>query len=487
MSNLKLKLEIPKKLAPFLTKKKRFKIAYGGRGGAKSQTFAGILLMQAQTEGIKVGCFREYQNSIEDSVHALLSGEIGRLNIPGYNINKTYIDNDSGGGFRFKGLSRSPDTVKSMFGFKKFWLEEAQSVSQQSLRLLTPTLREADSEAWFSLNLMSSADPISQKFIEPFKAELDQHGYYEDDLHLIVKVNYYDNPWFPKTLDLERLHDLKTLTRAEYDHIWLGAYNDSVEGAIIPAEWFDAAVDAHINLGFKPQGVKVVSFDPSDEGADDKALVVRHGSVITAAETMTTGDSADGMRWAITRAIEERANLFVWDCDGLGVALKFLVTEGLDHKGIDYAMYKGSESPFMPDALYDGESSGGKDQRKKNKEVFRNRRAQYYWALRDRFFNTYRAVVKKEYVNPDKMISISSDIKALNAMKSEVCRVPRKYNSNGLIQIMSKQDMKRIKIKSPNMSDACKMSLFVPRDILSTGLTAADARQMYEQYARPRC
>ena len=77
------KMQIPKKLQPFL-KPKRIKCAVGGRGSGKSMSFADICLMDAQTKGIKTACFREFQNSIDDSVHALLKSEIDRLNLQGF-------------------------------------------------------------------------------------------------------------------------------------------------------------------------------------------------------------------------------------------------------------------------------------------------------------------------------------------------------------------------------------------------------------------
>ena len=241
-------LQIPRKLQPFLTTRKRYKVAYGGRGAAKSMSIAGALSHKAQVERALIGCIREFQNSLEDSVYALMKAEINRLKIRGFKVLTNKIDHKDGGGMRFRGLSRSIEAVKSMFGFKYFWLEEGQFISDDSLKILTPTLREAGSELWISANPLSSADPFSQRFILPFQRELDLNGFYEDDMHYIVKVNYCDNPWFPDVLEAERQRDYKTLPRALYDHIWKGAFNDSVEDSIIKAEWFDAAVDAHKKL-----------------------------------------------------------------------------------------------------------------------------------------------------------------------------------------------------------------------------------------------
>jgi phage terminase large subunit len=108
----------------------------------------------------------------------------------------------------------------------------------------------------------------------------------------------------------------------------------------------------------------------------------------------------------------------------------------------------------MPDEK--GKSS---EVQRTNKDTFKNKRAQYYWSLRDRFYNTYRAVEKGEYVDPDLMISLSSEIPFLEKLRSEVCRIPKKPNGNGLIQILNKDEMKRLKIPSPNMADSLMMSM----------------------------
>lgn len=345
-----------------------------------------------------------------------------------------------------------------MEGFNRFWVEEGQSISEDSLRMLTPTLRTKDSECWFSLNPMSSADPISQRFLEPFINRLGETGYYEDDLHLIVRINWRDNPWFPAELEKERLYDYGRLSRAEYDHVWEGAYNDTIEGALVPAEHFDAAINAHIKLGFKPQGVKVLAHDPSDEGADDKAICIRHGSVITHLETLSEGDCSTGMDWALNKALDHACDLFVWDTGG-GMGLKRQVTDALDMKRIDYAVFNGGAGVDRPDEFYG--DMGTDNRARTNKHSFRNKRAQYYWDMKDRFMHTYLAVEKGVYCNPDKLISISGDIQNIAAIKSEVCRVPRKFNPSGLLQVMSKPEMKKLKIKSPNMADSLMMSLFL--------------------------
>lgn len=461
------KMQIPRKLLPLIQKKKRFKIVIGGRGSGKSMTFADVFLMDAQTKGIKTACFREYQNTIDDSVLALLSEEITRLGLQGFDCQTQKIMYGGEDAFKFRGLARNPEGVKSMHGFKRFWVEEAQTISFNSLKALTPTLRTEESEIWMSANPMSSADPFSQRFIKPYERQLLKDGYYEDDLHLIIMINYPDNLLFPKVLEQERAHDQAHLSRALYEHIWLGKFYDEVENTIIPVEWFDSAIDAHEKLGFKATGAVIASHDPSDTGGDAKGYACRHGSVVLDIADNEHGDVNEGMDWAIARAINHRADWFVWDCDGMGVSLKRQVDESLSGKQMDYFMFKGSEMAEDAEAIYIDVDSNDSAKRKTNRDTFINRRAQYYWKLRDRFLHTFKAISKGEYIDPDNMISLSSSIDCLDQLRAEVCRIPLKRNNNGKIQIMTKLEMskKPYELPSPNMADSLMMCLFSPKPV----------------------
>jgi len=449
-------MKIPQKLARFEAVPKRYKIAIGGRGSGKSMSIADLCLMDAQVKGIKTACFREYQNSIDDSVHALLGAEIDRLDLQGFEVQSTLIKCAGQDAFKFRGLARNPEGIKSMHGFQRFWVEEAQTISFSSLKAITPTLRTDDSEIWMSANPRSSVDPFSQRFIQPFEKQLRRDGVYEDDLHLIVWVNHDDNPMFPSVLESERVNDQRTMSAALYRHIWEGDYYDEVEDTIIPVEWFDAAIDAHVKLGFKPEGAVIASHDPSDEGGDSKGYALRHGSVFLKVSEKITGDVNEGMDWAIEQALNDRADWFVWDCDGLGVSLKRQVDQSLDGKKVERMMFKGSESPEDAELLYQNGN--------KNRDTFLNKRAQYWWKLRDRFYATHRAI-KGEYIDPEELISLCSSIECLDQLRSEVCRIPQKRNNNGKIQIMSKIDMakKPYQIPSPNMADAMMMAMFSPK------------------------
>jgi phage terminase large subunit len=455
-----MQVKINQKLERLLTTHKPVKVAVGGRGSGKSLGFGDIFTVKMLTEGADIYCLREFQDSIQDSVHKVFKGSIEeRLNLKGWDVQENRIIAPNGARTVYKGANRNPDAMQSAQGFKYSWFEEAHRASQASIDKLLPTIiRNKGAECWFSANPQSSADPFSQRFVVPYQDELYSKGIYEDDMHCIVLINWKDNPWWNDEQEALRQWDYKHQSRAHYDWIWEGKFNDTVENAIIDAEWFDAAIDSDKALGFEPRGQIVASFDPADEGGDAKGYALRHGSVFLKVDKMTTGDSIDCLDWAISNAIQDNADLFVWDCDGIGSGMKETITRSFKGKHTKLEMFKGSSIADNPNAIYQDYSTDIKNQRT-NRQTFKNNRACRYWKLRDRFFKTYEAVVKGKYHDPDELISLRSDMPELQSIRAEVCRIPRKFNTSGFIQMLDKPTMLSRGIKSPNMADAMMMSL----------------------------
>lgn len=488
------KIYLAEKMERVLTSDKRFVIIIGGRGSGKSVQAVDIAIHRIADFGHKVYGLREYQESIEDSVHSLFDAEVKRLNYEGFTVQKNTVFHKSGGMTKYRGLSVNPESIKSASAFNLFLAEEAAKLSDSSLTHLTPTARNAakpglpgqviesesedelkDVQMFFIANPQSKADPFSQKFLVPFWNDILRDGYYEDDLHLIVRVNYTDNPWFMQSgLDGERLNDKKILSTAKYNHIWEGDFLDDVENSIISVDMFNACIDAHIKLGFEPTGAIVVSHDPSDDGNDPKGIAVRRGSVFLDVDEYLDVDAFMGIKMACDRARAEIADYFTWDADGMGATLRDHVTKYTAGMKTDKNMFRGSGSVDNPEAIYDWKNMGeGTRNNKTNKETFLNKRAQYAWMLRDRFYKTWRSVTFGEYCNPDEMISLSSNIKCIDVLRSQVCRIPKVANNNGKIQIMSKKDMReKLKLPSPNMFDCMMMSL----DISDTMINKAPIR-----------
>jgi phage terminase large subunit len=430
-----------------------------------------VMLMFAD-QGERICCTREFQNSIDDSVHEGLKEEIQRLGIEdSFETQAQKILAASGGEMFYKGLARNITSLKSISGVNKLWIEEGESVSERSLKVLTPSIRstaaaneegEDPPEIWITMNRGSKDDAIAKKYLARAEEALAACGRYEDDMIMVVEMNYRDNPWFPPELEMERLDDLENLSEAEYMHTWEGHYYDEVDFAIIKQSWFNSAIDSHLIEGkqWEAAGQKVVAYDPADEGKDAKGYALRHGSVFLDIDCKADGDFIDGFDWALDKAIHAQADVFTWDCDGMGIGGKLQVQQKLDGKRITQHTFKGSEGADEPDRYYMPNENDTKQNSKTNKDTFKNKRAQYYVALKDRFFNTYRSVVKGQYVDHDTMISISSTIPKLNEIRAEVCKIPEKPGgSNGRIQILSKEEMRKMEIKSPNMADAMMMAM----------------------------
>ena len=467
MANIDLR--VTDKIAWLLSKPKRIKIAVGGRGSSKSIGVGDIMLMLCDS-GERICCTREFQNSIDDSVHESLKQEVERLGVEGITTTNNNINSASGGEIFYKGLARNITSLKSLAGVNRLWIEEGESVSDRSLKVLTPSVRssagdEGDPpEIWITMNRGSSEDAIAKKYLSRAEESLARTGYYEDDLIMVVEVNYTDNPWFPQELEQERADDERNLSSDEYDHIWKGHYNDTVDNAIIKKSWFDAAIDAHIKLGIKPTGAVVTTFDPADTGGDAKGYASRKGILYTDIDEIVAENGNIACDMATSRAVEANTDLFVWDGDGMGALLRQQIATSFNGIKCELRMYKGSNEVEDKLSKYDGlHSLSSKDKPKTNADMFYNKRSQYYMKLAQRFYNTYEAVVNGKYIDPDTIISISSDIKLINKLRAEVCRIPRKPNGAGKIQLMTKKEMKdKHDINSPNMADCLAMGEELP-------------------------
>lgn len=204
-------IELPEKLLFFLTDKKRYKVAYGGRGSAKSWTVARCLILNAIKSKVRILCTRQLQTSIKDSVHKLLCDSINDLKLNEYfNITRDAITCINGSEFIFKGLQNQTNEIKSMEGINFCWCEEAQSISEDSWQILIPTIRKEGSEIWITFNPDREEDATYQRFIKNTPPN-----------SIIELVNYYDNPWFPDVLRKE-MEYCKEVDFGKYEHVWLG-------------------------------------------------------------------------------------------------------------------------------------------------------------------------------------------------------------------------------------------------------------------------
>lgn len=229
-----IQIEIPEAFYYVFEGEARYRGVYGGRGSAKSRSFALMALIKAYEKKRRILCARELQNSIKESVHQLLIDQIERYELPGFTVGESFIRHVNGSEFIFKGLRANPQEIKSLEGVDICWIEEAQSVSKASWDVLIPTIRSEGSEIWVTFNPEDEEDPTSQLFVENPPPDSK-----------IIKVNYDQNPWFPDELEKERQHCQKTDPDA-YDHIWLGNYKRLNKGGKVVYNWSQANIDGFI-------------------------------------------------------------------------------------------------------------------------------------------------------------------------------------------------------------------------------------------------
>ena len=223
----------------------RYKGAHGGRGSGKSHFFAESLIeAHIMDPASRSVCVREVQKSLAQSVKRLLELKIESLNAGAYfEVQEAVIKSKRGDGMIiFQGMqNHTSDSIKSLEGYDRAWVEEAQSLSQRSLDLLRPTIRKPGSELWFTWNPSSADDPIDQLL----------RGDTPPPDSAVVEVNWQDNPWFPDVLRAEMEYDRKR-DPDKYAHVWAGGYLAHSNARVFRnwrVEEFEAPADAMFRLG----------------------------------------------------------------------------------------------------------------------------------------------------------------------------------------------------------------------------------------------
>lgn len=221
------RIELPPKLIPIFVGEADVRGSYGGRGSAKTRSFAKMTAVraymwaQAGRKGI-ILCGRQFMNSLDDSsleeVKAAIESEPW-LN-EHFDIGEKYVRTKCGNiSYKFAGLDRNIDSIKSKARILLCWVDEGEPVTEEAWTKLIPTLREEDSELWVTWNPESKRSATHKRFREV-----------SDDRMKVVEMNWRDNPWFPKTLERKRVKDLNERPE-KYEHIWEGGFVIAHEGA----------------------------------------------------------------------------------------------------------------------------------------------------------------------------------------------------------------------------------------------------------------
>ena len=246
-------LEVFRKPAPY-------KITFGGRGSGKSWSIASLLMQELTAERHNLVCCREIQKSLDDSVYKLCVETIKRLKLGGWNVLRDVLENENGSRVIFRGLKdlRAGNAIKSLEGYDRAWIEEAQSVSAESLQMLIPTIRMNGSEIWASYNPNTEEDAI-----ESLKLR---------EGAVVVKCNWNDNPWFTEKLAKDREADYKfnpDLAR----HIWEGEYLSQADNAVMSRIAVHEAMEREVD----ETGDYQIAVDVARYGSDSSIISMRKG------------------------------------------------------------------------------------------------------------------------------------------------------------------------------------------------------------------
>jgi hypothetical protein len=227
-------------------------------------------------------------------------------------------------------------------------------------------------------------------------------------------------------------------------------YSASVEGILIPSEWVQAAIDAHIKLQIKPSGIRKGALDVADEGIDLNAFAGRYGFMLEYLESWS-GKGSD-IYGTVQKAMSicDSCNYdgFIYDADGLGAGVRG------DSRVINEQRKNNRQSQLLVTPFRgSGEVLEPENEmvlKRKNKDFFANAKSQSWWWLRMKFQNTFRAVVEGMDYNPDDIISIPSNLQERLKLVSELSQPTYAINGAGKIVIEKTPEGMR----SPNHADA---------------------------------
>lgn len=235
---MQLEIEIPKEFKVLfdLDKDLRHIVLYGGRASGKSTSVALSLLILGMNKKLRILCTREVQNSIADSVHKLLSDLISKYKLNTWEVQKDIIRNkQTGSEIFFKGLHNNSQSIKSIEGIDIVWIEEAQSVSADSINTLVPTIRKAGSRLIWTFNRLTENDPVWELIVK--KA---------DSRTFVQKINSDAIESLLSKEIIEEREKMRLDNPEMFEHVWLGEPMTSKTGSVFGKQLAQARSDGRI-------------------------------------------------------------------------------------------------------------------------------------------------------------------------------------------------------------------------------------------------
>lgn len=248
-------------------------------------------------------------------------------------------------------------------------------------------------------------------------------------------------------------------------------FDASMEGIIIPYNYVQAAIDAHVKLGWNVSGVKLAGLDIADRGKDKNALAVRHGIVIRFAEQWTGKDSDlyETAERAFRLCDEHGVSEFAYDGDGMGVGMRGdarkinEARKARRMRTVRATMYRGSASPVDPESIAPGTD-------RTNEDYYKNMKAQAWFTARWRFRNTWLLVETAagrgdpSLPSPkvEDCISLASGYRDFGQLMAELSQAQYKQDNSGKM-LVDKTPQDKLKMASPNLADAVIIAM-APRE-----------------------
>lgn len=447
--------ELNPNLKEFWQTKARNKILFGGRCSSKSHDAAGISVYLASNFTLRIMCARRFQARISESVYTLVKAKIEDSPFAkDWIILKSSLTNKrTGSEFLFYGIEKNLSEIKSTEGIDILWLEEANYITKEHWEIIEPTIRKEGSEVWFVFNPDQALDFVYDTFVTEAREDT-----------LVRHINWDENPWLTETMkkiiDRDYADDPK---RA--DHIYGGQPRSGSDTAIIPLEFIEAAIDAHLNIpGWgEVNGAPRIGYDVADDGDDSNAMTHAIGNVCVGIEEWQGLEDellkSCSRVWAKAR---EMGASITYDSIGVGATCgsKF----GELNTDLDRTQFKPS---------YDAFNAGGAVQdpdgvyltlphtKILNKDHFENIKAQMWDHVAQKFRNTFNMINGNAVYPIDELISIDSskvNPALLKKLKKELSVVKKDISGRGKFMAEKKEKLRDRGIESPNLADSFIMA-----------------------------
>ena len=435
----------------------RFRTLYGGRMSSKSHDAASNAIRRADAMEQRFLCLRMYQNRIADSVYTLLKDKINYLGLSSrFQIYSDAIEHKTNGSlFRFYGMARNIDEIRSFEKASVAWIEEAHNLTEEMFSVIRPTvMRNEGAEMWITFNPKFATDFVYKRFVlKPPAGSVSR------------LINYDENPFLSATA-LADIEAAKEEDFEEYQHVYLGVPYDNDDSVVIKRSWLQAAIDAHKTV--KPSsgiwtGPVTVGYDVADSGDDKNATTALSGSVCINLDEWRGGEDELRESAARVKQTAERlgASQVGYDCIGVGAGT------GSHLNSLGWRKH----FKFNAGGKVSDPKRNYADSKIANELFFANLKAQAWWLTADRFRNTYLAVTTGRQFAADDMISLSSecDPRMLDKLIDELSTPKRDFDAAGKVKVESKKDLAKRDVASPNIADsfiiACSRGMLARRSL----------------------